>query len=257
MDINDLKERYNEDVNSVSKIQSMFEERKIVNLNSACNILWNKHETFFVFENANKKLEAKNHLIINGLLDEFKVLNFNARLFDHGLRHICYAILSDNEELIQRYSKLRYYQGENAPFSMDEMVALGESPIWCNTIQFFMANDHNGIEKNLNIIEIKSLKKLPKKELGLLDDYEFYKALYNGDKSKMEEVLEKLTSHKIHKQRNEDNVLNKFISLPALGYAKLAWRKGIEVEVKSELVPKELLSIRPLENYKIPYDFLK
>jgi len=257
MNINDLKERYEEDIKSVSKIQSMFAENKIVNLNSACNILWNKHETFFTFENANKKLEAKNHLIINGLLDEFKVLNFNARLFDYGLRHICYTILSDSEKLIKRYSELRYHRGENAELSMDEMVALGESPIWCNTIQLFMANDNNGVERNLNILETISLKKLSKKELGLLDDYEFYKALHNEDKSKMEEVLEKLTSDKIHKKRNEDQVLNKYISLPALGYAKLAWRKGIEVEVKSELVPKELLHIHPLEKYDIPYDFLK
>lgn len=257
MNVSDLKKRYEEGIESISKIQSMFAENKIVNLNSACNILWNKHETLFIYENVNKKLEAKNHLIINGLLDEFKILNFNARLFDYGLRHICYALLSDNEQLIQRYSKLRYHQGENAKLSMDEMVQLGESPIWCNTMQFFMANDNNGIDRNLNIIEVKSLKKLPKKELVLLDDYEFYKALYNEDKSKMEEILEKLTSTKIHKKRNDDNVLNKYISLPALGYAKLAWRKGIEVEVKSELVPKELLYIKPLGNYEIPYDFLK
>ncbi|MFC4263902.1 Imm49 family immunity protein [Ferruginibacter yonginensis] len=48
-----------------------------------------------------------------------------------------------------------------------------------------------------------------------------------------------------------------YVSFPALGYAKLAWLKGIEVEVKSHLVPKELLPIQPLEKYEIPYDFLK
>lgn len=257
MNKNDLKERYEEEVESVLKIQSMLAENKIVNLNSACNILWNKYETFFAYENRNKNSDAKNNLTINGLLDEFAILNFNSRLLDYGLRHICYTVLSDNEELIQRYAKLRYHRGKNAELSMDEMVEQGELPIWCNTVQFFMANDNNGIERNLNIIETKSLKKLSKKEEGLLDDYEFYKALYNLDKSKMEEVLEKLTNPKIHKKRNDDPILNQYISLPALGYAKLAWRKGIEVEVKSKLVPKELLPIEPLEKYEIPYDFLK
>ena len=41
------------------------------------------------------------------------------------------------------------------------------------------------------------------------------------------------------------------------GYTKLAWRKGIEVEVNSPLISKELLPIQPLDKYEIPYDFLR
>lgn len=199
----------------------------------------------------------KQNLYVSGIIDELQIKKFNSRLLDYSLASISYAILSDNEPLIQRYSKLRYQRGANAELSMDEMVAIGELPIWCNTVQFFMSNDNAGVERNLNIIEIKTLKILPKKEEGLIDDYEFYKALHNSDKAKMEEVLEKLTSPKIHKKRNDNPILNQYISLPALGYAKLAWRKGVEVEVKSSLVPKELLPIAPLDNYEIPYDFLK
>jgi hypothetical protein len=191
------------------------------------------------------------------LLDFYRLNKYNERFFDYGLHHISYALLSDNETLIQRYAKLRYQRGANAELSMDEMVAIGELPIWCNTVQFFMAIDNEGVERNLNIIETKTLKSLPKKEEGLKDDYEFYIALHAGDKAKMEEVLEKLVSPKIHKKRNDNPVLNQYISLPALGYAKLAWRKGFEVEVKSDLVPKALLPIEPLAHYEIPYDFLK
>lgn len=200
---------------------------------------------------------SKRHFYVCGLLDEFQISLTNYRFFDYGLHHISYAVLSDNEPLIERYANLRYQRGANAELSMDEMVAIGELPIWCNTVQFFMANDNEGVERNLNIIETKTLKNLPKKEEGLKDDYEFYKALKLGDKAKMEEVLEKLVSPKIHKKRNDNPILNQYISLPALGYAKLAWRKGIEVEVNSVLVPKELLHIKPLDNYEIPYDFLK
>lgn len=194
---------------------------------------------------------------VSGLIDELQIKKYNSRLLDYGLNSITYCILSDNEPLIQRYAKLRYQRDVNAELNMDEMVTIGELPIWCNTVQFFMANDTAGVERNLNIIETKTLKTLPKKEEGLKDDYEFYKSLNSGDKSKMEEVLEKLLSPKIHKKRNDNPILNQYISLPALGYAKLAWRKGIEVEVNSPLVPKELLPIQPLEKYEIPYDFLK
>ncbi len=201
--------------------------------------------------------KSKIHFNVCGLLDEFQIPLINYRIFDYGLHHISYAILSDNEALIQRYAKLRYQRGVNAEMSMDEMVAIGELPIWCNTVQFFMANDNEGVERNLNIIETKTLKSLPKKEVGLKDDYDFYKALYAKNKAKMEEILEKLVSPKIHKKRNDNPILNQYISLPALGYAKLAWRKGIQVEVNSLLVPKELLPMQPLDKYEIPYDFLK
>ena len=220
--------------------------------------LWFCEESFGI-----KKLEENQlddlrcHFNTCGLIDEFMVIKNNDRFLDYGLHHISYAILSDNEALIQRYAKLRYQRGINAEMSMDEMVAIGELPIWCNTIQFFMLNDNIGVEKNLNIIETKTLKKISKKEEGLKDDYEFYKALYNGDKTKMEEILEKLTSPQIHKRRNDNPIFNQYISLPALGYAKLAWRKGIEVEVKSNLVPKKLLPLKSLHYYEVPYDFLK
>jgi hypothetical protein len=229
-----------------------------VDLHNVASNLWLDNEKIAIYNISIRNInEAKSRFNKCAWLDEYCMSVRNNRFFDYGLHHISYALLSDNEPLIQRYAKLRYQQGANAELSMNEMVAIGELPIWCNTVQFFMANDNAGVERNLNIIETKTLLNLPKKEEGLKDDYEFYKALHSGDKARMEEVLEKLTSPKIHKKRNDNPILNQYISLPALGYAKLAWRKGIEVEVKSPLVPKELLPIAPLDNYEIPYDFLK
>ncbi len=217
----------------------------------------------FFLDNVEK---AKQYFSNVGLLDIFLINNFtksHSRFLDYDLPRSLIAVLSDNENLIQEYSKIRYntfYRKDDSeemtPLSMDEMVAIGELPIWCNTVQFFMANDNEGVERNLNIIETKTLKSLSKKEEGLKDDYEFYKALHNGDKAKMEEILEVLVSPKTHKKRNDNPIFNQYISLPALGYAKLAWRKGFEVEVNSHLIPKELLFIDPLDCYEIPYDFL-
>jgi hypothetical protein len=228
-----------------------------VDLHNVASSLWYDNEKIAVYETNRKNIkQAKQRFFLCGWLDEYCVYKKNNRFLDYGLSHISYAILSDNESLIQRYAKLRYLRGQNAELSMDEMVELGLSAIWCNTIQLFMANDIVGVEKNLNIIEAKTLKGLSKKEEGLKDDYEFYRYLLASNKGKIEEVLEKLVSTKIHKQRNDNPVLNQYISLPALGYAKLAWRKGIEVDVKSSLIPKELLPLRPLDHYEIPYEFL-
>jgi len=200
--------------------------------------------------------QSKQHFYTASLLDELRILKFNDDQLSFGLGFTCYPVLSDNERLIQRYSNLRY-QAWGKMTGMEDNVLKGKSDIWCNTIQFFMGNDKQGIERNLNIIETKTLLKLSKKEEWLKDDYEFFKALYSSDKSKIEAVLEKLVSPKIHKKRNINDIHAKYISLPALGYAKLAWRKGIEVEVNSPLVPNELLPIQPLDSYEIPYEFLK
>lgn len=204
--------------------------------------------------------EGKNDLSIVGLVDIYLVSNYSkshSSFLDFDLPRCLASVLSDNESLIQRYAKLRYQRGSNAKLSMDEMVAQGESPIWCNTVQFFMANDKTGVERNLNILETITLKKLPKREELLVIDYNFYKALFERDKSKVEETLAILVSPKIHKKRNDNPVLNQYISLPALGYAKLAWRYGIEAVIDTPLIPRQLLPIQPLAKYEIPYDFLK
>lgn len=205
----------------------------------------------------NNILNSKQHFYTASLVDKLRIEKFNNRLFDFELPYVCSPILSDNEKLIQQYSKLRYQKSENTELSMDEMVLQGESAIWCNTVQFFMSNNIQGIERNLNIIETLTLPKLPKNQQELKIDYEFYKALLSKDKYKCEEFLEQLVSPKIHKKRNDNAILSKYVSQPALGYAKLAWRQGLEVEVNSPLIPKEILPINPLDNYEVPYDFLK
>lgn len=209
-------------------------------------------------DNVNDKLfiSVKNNFYISSLIEEFGINNFNNRSLDYyGLLEIFSPIFSDNEALIQRFAKLRYDAYGKMP-DMDFEVSRGRSPIWCNTVQFFMENNTEGVERNLNIIELKILNKVSKND-GLIDDYHFYKALLDSDKGKMEEILAKLLSPKIHKKRHEDLMLKQYFSFIGTGLAKLAWRKGIEVEVNSPFVPKELLPIVPNELYDIPYDFLK
>lgn len=219
---------------------------------------YNLHKLLAVQEITKGQFEkAKQNFIVCGLIDELRINNFNDRLLDYGLDNISYVILSDNELLVQRYSKLLYKQSSNAEVSMQNMVLNGGLPIWCNTCQMFLSNDTAAIERNLNIIETITLKKLSYKEEYLRDDYEFYVALYDENRVKMEEILEKLISPKIHKKRNTNPISNKCISLPATAYAKLAWRKGIELQVNSNLIPKKLLSLLPSVEFEIPYNFLR
>lgn len=229
-----------------------------VNHNNFARSLWYNNEIIAIYEIIQTRFEAsKLRLSLCGLLDYFQIEYFNERVLDYGLNHISYALLSDHEPLITAYAALRYQRGRNAELSMDEMVEIGESPIWCNTVQHFMVGHMAGVEKNLNIIETLTLPKLARDEQGLIDDYQFYRALYLRDKGKLEEILDKLVSPAIHQRRNDSPVLNQYLSHPAVGYAKLAWRLGLQVEVKSHLVPSTLLPVQPNDEYPIRYDFLK
>lgn len=251
--LEELLRIYNNDKLSETKLLEnynngeRFQQLTFCNMNVIYGIV-----DFFVNNNI---LQAKNHFNICGLIDEYSVNIYNSTFLDYGIHHICFAILSDNEKMIQRYAKLQY-KAYGKRLSMDEYVLKGEGAILCNTIQFFMENNNEGIERNLNIYELKKTKILRSSKTGELD-YEFFKALHTENKAKIEEILENFLTPRIHKYRTNDIILDKFISLPALGYAKLAWRKGIEVNIDSPLIPKELLPVQPLEYYEIPYEFLK
>lgn len=227
---------------------------------NTCNLIFALY-SYFVEQDIKK---AKQHFYVCGLLDAYRIQTYQDRMFDYDLHAIGYAMLSDNEVLINEiFTKLTYHSSyledvteKVMPISMEDNVLQGEGAIFTHTVQQFLLGNNTLIERNLEIMEQVYFNK-PHENSTLQYDVNFFKALYLKDISKCESVLKDMLSPKIHQKRNDDALLKKYISMPALGYAKLAWRKGIEVEVKSPLVPKELLPIQPLANYEIPYGFLK
>ena len=102
---------------------------------------------------------------------------------------------------------------------------------------------------------IMKTKTVPKLKMEL--DALFYEALAEKNQNKIESILSEFLSPSMHKMRNRNfGLTNELISHPALGYAKLCWMKGINVTVNSHLVPKELLPIKPLNEYVNEYAFL-
>lgn len=226
-----------------------------------CNLIFG----FYYVLGENTLQKAKQHFYVCSLMDAFRIKKYQSRIFDYAIPSVGYALLSDNLSFLKEvYANLTYkttYPDDKThkpvSITMEEMVLAGEPAIYCHTIQQFIKNDTKTIERNLNLIETVTLpKKSQNPELMKLD-FEFYKALYEKRKDKCEEILEQLVSPKIHKKRNDDPLLSKYVSQPALGYAKLAWMNDLEVETDSPLIPKELLPIKSNDIYEIPYDFLK
>jgi hypothetical protein len=88
-------------------------------------------------------------------------------------------------------------------------------------------------------------------------DFDFLKAIYEKNEKGISDALNGLTDKAVHKKRNDNGVINQYLSFPAAGYAKLAWLKGMEVEIKSPLIPRELLIVEPLKEYKDNYRFVQ
>lgn len=218
----------------------------------------------FTFFDEQNLISTKQHFYTCGLLDSFRVKTYQDRIFDYDLHSIGYAMLSDNLPFVKDvFAKLTYQSAylediteKVIPITMEDNVLAGEAAIFTHTIQQFLLANNALIERNLEIMERVYFSK-PLENSTLQFDVNFFRALYQKDVLKCEAVLKDMVSPKIHQKRNDDALLRKYISMPALGYAKLAWILGIELEVKSKLVPKELLPVKPNESYEIPYEFLK
>ncbi|WP_040279283.1 immunity 49 family protein [Psychroserpens damuponensis] len=89
-------------------------------------------------------------------------------------------------------------------------------------------------------------------------DAQMYRAIVNNNKKEVEELLEFFVLPSTYKKRNDNLAIYKDLYvMPALGFAKLAWINGLEVDIDHPLLPNTLLPIQPNDNYEIEYEFLK
>jgi hypothetical protein len=175
-----------------------------------------------------------------GVLCEQAISKYNERSLEYGMDQFGNVLLSDCQELIMRYANLT-----NSSFEI--MTSRGHStPIYI--MQCILKEDWNEFERAMVIMKTKTV---PRHKLEL--DALFFEALAERNKEKAEAVIGEFLTPKQHKRRNKLKViLNEFISHPAIGYTKLAWIKGLKVEVDHPFIPKELLPVQPLPNYDIP-----
>ncbi|MFZ6011684.1 MAG: Imm49 family immunity protein [Bacteroidota bacterium] len=253
--MDDLEKRYSVSSRVLQAIASQAQANGVDNI--LAGNLYNEHLFLAIYElikNSNVH-KAKLNFYICGRLDEHRIKKFNNRLLDYGIPNICGAVLSDSAELCSSYANLSY-RGDGKHYSdMSTMVGQGEIAIYCHTIQLIIKDDWNNVARNLEIMETVTLPKTKHPVMKL--DFEFYKAIYEKNLKRAEEIISELVTPKVHKQRNDSPLLSKYISQPALGYAKLAWMKGLEVRTNSDLIPAALLPIKPLQNYSHNYTFLK
>jgi hypothetical protein len=166
---------------------------------------------------------------------------YDRRVIDTGINDISYALLSDNIDLIQRFSRLK--NTINAINSFGYQLP--------NVMQNILLNND---EKLLdNIRDIKRFVKLPR-FAAYVPTVEVLNGFVNHNAEEIKVGLEGLL--KTHRKRNNHPLISRFFSIDTAGLCKLAWIKGFEINLSNELVPQALMPCKPLDNY-IPYEFLE
>tara|TARA_R110002012_G_scaffold21035_1_gene74021 strand:+ start:2735 stop:3451 length:717 start_codon:yes stop_codon:yes gene_type:complete len=174
---------------------------------------------------------------------------FNKDIFGYKRNSPLYAVLSDNNKIINSFSKIDYTirSGPLKNKSYKEIVKAGKSHIYIDTIIKSMNQDYEGLSANLKTMESVLLKM--KKYAVLKIDFDFFNGILNKDKDVIFKSINTLST-KEHKKRNRESAFYKdLISQPAMGYAKIAWRNGFELEFESPLIHNGLLPIKPNFNY--------
>jgi Immunity protein 49 len=171
-----------------------------------------------------------------------------------GMGLLLNTLVSDHKGIIEHFAELTY---DTAParLSYAENIENG-SATWLYILQCLIKEDWQEYKRAMEIMQNKGVKRMSK---SIFTDIAFVEGLFNRDKQKMEEALKVIVSPRNQSYvRRSGDFVTQFISYNAVCYAKLAWLKGIEVEVDSPLVPNDWLPIAPLKDEEyIDYDFIK
>jgi hypothetical protein len=243
--LRELKEAYERGQERLKKYNS-----KDFIFKNGLNMIWQAFEAeawykYLIDNNITETKEA----FSNCAKIDLEECNFNKDIFSFKRNSPLYAVLSDNNEIINSFSKIDYTlrSGPLKNKTYREIVKTGKSHVYIDTIIKSMNQDYEGLNANLKIMESVLLKM--KKNAVLKIDFDFFNGVLNKDKDLIFESINTLST-KEHKKRNRYSAFYKdLISQPAMGYAKIAWRNGFELEFKSPLIHNELLPIKPNFNY--------
>ena len=195
---------------------------------------------FFLEQNIGK---AKEHFYRCGRIDEYLIKKYDERILDYGVSHFTYVLLCDNTQLVNRYASLSH------PWYAHTI----KNGSLTHAMQNIVKEDWDSLRKDILIYE-----RITGTQQGKINvpDLMFFKGMLNRDEKMVIEAIQMLL--KDHKKRNKNTgIAEKYVSVPAVGYAKLAWLKGMEISIGHPLVPAELLPYKPSDKYEDKYDFLK
>lgn len=192
-------------------------------------------------------LASKKRFAILGQVAEYANNSLKSTWLTAGFRNYTYSLCSDHLELIKRMGSLTIHE------------VIRETRTTENCIMFAMMSlireDWEEVEYYISVLKgfMKKAQHSPYTPLNILT----LEAFRDNDGDKLKKALEGYENKKLKAHRKKIIPDEKYVSVGTLGFLKLAWLRGMEIEAESEYLPKEWLPHRPLEEYTIPYWFLR
>ena len=238
--------------NAISKI-----EIKLKRLNDP-NFIVDKVESSLKFpyqsiaihhlSNRKKEINYRKLYFISGLMWHYinEKYNVQANGYWFPFEQVCYLIYSDNSQLIDLVNKSDSFpfNGEYLGNYFSQMLLAIATKNWnklSDVYRLYMATFENSgswfCEKDIYT--------------------DIFSAFIDRDIDKLSVQIKLLETPKIKKARIKEDTKEKYFSKYTTAFAKLAKMNDMEITIDSEYVPKHLLSYSPLEEYTIPYRFLR
>jgi hypothetical protein len=152
----------------------------------------------------------------------------------------CYSLISDSPKLINRY--LQYED--------TFLDTFGSS--FAKAIQACVKGDDDSLQEQIKNLEKHTDKKSIAKNYSGVPIA--FKGILQNDKTLVEQGINEILAK--HGKQEQPAVVKDYMNIEALTLAKLAYRKGIVIEIDNPLLPKEMIPIQELDKYE-SYDFLK
>jgi len=191
-----------------------------------------------------ENLKFKQKLYNSALIYEYCFKVYKSNWISFNMKPYSYALLSDNKNLVNRFSNISL-----------ENLEKDKTAFFSYSIQGLLRNDPEMIYEAIKIIDIGILSG---KEVSIKKAHKMcIEGIVNKDEELILKGIDEFELKKNKKRFIESDICENFISFFPIIYAKIAWMKGMEVNPESKFMPIELLKINPLEEYTIPYWFLR
>ena len=155
------------------------------------------------------------------------------------------ALMSNNQDILDYEKEKNFYKKSYSGSFLSRTVLLALKGEWEDVIlraNLYLANPSKNIKDKYYYLQ-----------------FEFLKALAEKNIEKMKESINTMLDLKIARKMvyNMDLYFDFYLQIYVLIYAKIALYHGIDLEVDSDIAPKELIDNTPAKEYPEPYEFMK
>ena len=180
------------------------------------------------------------------LSTKLSLLGTDTRGYLRGdVRDFFSALMSNNQDILTYEKEKNFYKKSYSGSFLTRTVLLALKGEWEDVIlraNTYLANPSKDRKDKYYYLE-----------------FEFLKALAEKDIEKMKESINTMLDLKVARKMvyDKDLYFDFYLQIYALIYAKMALYHGIDLEVDSDIAPKELIDNTPAKEYPEPYEFMK